>query len=79
VLFAEERDVLITLRDVHQDLRLQLDAFEGGAIVAQSNLVFRASIDELEQPLGQARFRHLAQVEYVECFLHVPVGHRSPL
>ena len=77
VLLAEELDLLVALRDVDQHLRLQLDALECRAIVAQRDLVFGAAIDELEQPLRQALLRHLAQIVNVECFLEcAAIGHR---
>ena len=79
MFLAEERDLLVAPGDVDQHLRLQLDALERGAIVAQRDLVLRASIDELEQPLRQSLLRHLAQVVNVECFLYaISVCHRFP-
>ena len=79
VFLAEELDLLVALGDVDQHLRLQLDALECRAIVAQRHLVFRAAIDELEEPLRQALLRHLAQVVDVECFLYaISVCHRFP-
>ena len=57
--------VLAALRDVDERARLEPDAFERRAVVAQRHFVFGAAVDELEKPLGQPALRDLAQVEDV--------------
>jgi hypothetical protein len=75
VLLTEERRVELASGDVHQHAGQELDVLERFAIVVERDFLFRAAIDELEQPLREAPFRHLPQVENVVCVFHSRENH----
>ena len=79
MVVAEQRDGLVAIRDVDENLRLQLDTLERRAIVAQRDLVLGAAIDEFEQPFRQALLRHDTQIVDVERILHIVAEHWLPL
>ena len=76
---AEQSGFGAATGDVHQGAVAQLDAFEGGAVVAQGQLVLGGAIDEFEHAARQPAFCRRAQVVHVVAA--VERGHRrcSPL
>ena len=61
-LSTQQLDFHVDGRDVHQHLGQQAHALEGGAVLAQRDLVLRAAVEEVEDGARQAPARGLAEV-----------------
>ncbi len=59
---AEQLNRLSAPRNVDEHARLQPDALEGGAIVAQRNFILGTAVYELEYSLRQPAPRDFAQI-----------------
>jgi hypothetical protein len=59
---AEESDLVVAMRDVHQRARGELDGLEHRAVGGQGDLVFGAAFQVLADELRQAPARHQTQV-----------------